>query len=75
MDIEVRRVLTHAETRAREPGLEPAEFASMYALCVGIIMGAVAAGGMSEAEAQEARAHLMTMEIIYQITHQTTVLR
>jgi hypothetical protein len=75
MDLQVRRVLTHAEMRAREPGIEPAEFASIYALCVGIIMGAAAAGGMSEAEAQEARAHLMTLEIIYQITHQTTLIR
>jgi hypothetical protein len=75
MDIEVRRVLTQAESRAREPGVEPAEFASIYALCVGIIMGAAAAGGMSEEEAQEARARLMTLEIIYQITRQTTLIR
>ncbi|MEJ0045620.1 MAG: hypothetical protein WDN04_05395 [Rhodospirillales bacterium] len=75
MDIEVRRVLTHAELRAREPGLEPAEFASIYALCVGIIMGATAAGGMSEAEAQEARAYLMMLEVIYQVTHQYTTIR
>ena len=75
MDIEVRRVLTHAESRAREPGVEPAEFASIYALCVGIIMGAAAAGGMSEDEAQDARARLMTLEIIYQMTRQTTLIR
>jgi hypothetical protein len=75
MDREVERVLTQAQARAREPGLEPAEFASMYAVCVGIIMGAAAAGGMTETEAQEARAQLMTLDILYQIARRTTTVR
>jgi hypothetical protein len=75
MDSEVERVLTQAQARAREPGMAPAEFASLYAVCVGIIMGAAAAGGMSEAEAQEARAQLMTLDILYQIAHRTAAVR
>jgi len=75
MDREVERVLSQAQARAHEPGLEPAEFASMYAVCLGIIMGAAAAGGMSEAEAQEARAHLMTLDILYQIARRSTIVR
>jgi hypothetical protein len=71
MDAEVKRVLSQAEACARERGVAPAEFASLYAMCLGIIMGASAAGGMSEAEAQQARARLITLDFIYQMTHRT----
>jgi len=66
---EVKRVLSQAESCARAPGVAPGAFASLYAMCLGIIMGASAAGGMSEDEAQEARARLITLDLIYQMTH------
>jgi len=71
MDPEVKRVLSQAEACARAPGVAPGEFASLYAMCLGIIMGASAAGGMSEQDAQEARARLITLDLIYQMTRRT----
>jgi hypothetical protein len=67
MDARVRRVLDEALERVQGADITPAVFAGNYAFCLGILMGGCACGGVSESEAAEERAHLMTLATLYEV--------
>lgn len=67
MDARVRRVLDEALTKIQGTDVSPAAFAGNYAFCLGILMGGCACGGVSEAEANEERAHLIALATLYEV--------
>ncbi|HTJ92867.1 MAG TPA: hypothetical protein VL424_07125 [Pararobbsia sp.] len=67
MDVRVRRVLDEALTKIQGSDVTPAAFAGNYAFCLGIVMGGCASGGVSEAEANEERANLITLAALYEV--------
>lgn len=67
MDGEIRRILDRAYAPVRDPEASPSAFAGNYALCLGIVMGASACGGLTQAEAAEERAHLGMLAALFEI--------
>lgn len=67
MDTELRRVLNVSYDRMSRADDTPAEFAGNYALCLGMILGGHACGGISAQEAAEERARLTMLATLFEI--------
>jgi len=66
MEAEIRRILDGAYAPVHDTEVSPSAFAGNYALCLGIIMGASACGGLTEEEAAEERAHLAMLAALFE---------
>jgi hypothetical protein len=67
MHSDLRYALDTAYQQLRQLEPSPADFASSYALCLGMIMGGRTCGGMSKDEAAVERAHLSMLAALYEI--------
>jgi hypothetical protein len=67
MDAELRQVLSVSYERMRRADDTPGEFAGNYALCLGMILGGHACGGISAEEAADERAHLMMLATLFEV--------
>jgi hypothetical protein len=67
MHADLRYALDTAYERLKLLEPSPADFASSYALCLGMIMGGRTCGGMSKEEAAQERAHLSMLAALYEI--------
>jgi hypothetical protein len=67
MHPDLRHALDTAYERLKHLEPTPADFASSYGLCLGMIMGARTCGGISKEEAAIERAHLSMLAALYEI--------
>jgi hypothetical protein len=67
MDAELRRALNVSYERMRRADDTPCEFAGNYALCLGMILGGHACGGITAEEAAEERARLTMLATLFEI--------